>query len=67
MGLHANDISLLRELDTDTWLRVSTDFGDTAKVPTNRGSLQGDTLSPSIFAYFINLCLRLLDKAGVGY
>eukprot|EP00961_Rhodomonas_salina_P034189 460175-Rhodomonas_salina.1 len=44
-----------------------TDFGDTAKVPTNRGSQQGDTLSPSIFPYFINLCLCLLDKAGVGY
>eukprot|EP00961_Rhodomonas_salina_P301729 3940583-Rhodomonas_salina.7 len=66
MGLHPDDVSLLRELYTDTWLRVSTYFGDTAEVPTNRGSLQGDTLSPSILAYFINLCLCLLDKAGWG-
>eukprot|EP00961_Rhodomonas_salina_P212519 2870175-Rhodomonas_salina.1 len=67
MGMDERDIILVKELYSDTWLKISTEMGETACIPTTRGSPQGDMLSPSIFAFFMNLCLRLLDDARVGF
>eukprot|EP00961_Rhodomonas_salina_P142997 1924779-Rhodomonas_salina.1 len=56
MGMDERDIILVKELYSDTWLKISTEMGETARIPgpTTRGSPQGDTLSPSIFAFFMN-------------
>eukprot|EP00961_Rhodomonas_salina_P100767 1355827-Rhodomonas_salina.1 len=67
MGMDERDIILIKELYAYTWLKISTEMGETVRIPTTRGSPQGDTLSPSIFVFFMNLCLRLLDDAGVGF
>jgi len=67
LGMHRADIELIRGAQRGTWTKVSTAYGDTAKIPTTRGTPQGDTLSPSLFCFFINLCLRHLLDAGVGH
>ena len=67
MGMHPNDIEMIRGAQRGTWTSVATTYGNTARIPTSRGTPQGDTLSPSLFILFINLCLRHLAGAGVGH
>ena len=66
-GMHADDLKVLRQLQDNAHLQVATDFGSTCEIPITRGTLQGDTLSPTLFALFINVCLRGLARTGVGF
>ena len=56
-GMHDNDLTVLRRLQDEAHLQVATDFGSTCEIPITRGTPQGDTLSPTLFAMFINICL----------
>mmetsp|Transcript_61028 Transcript_61028/g.125832 ORF Transcript_61028/g.125832 Transcript_61028/m.125832 type:complete len:226 (-) Transcript_61028:1159-1836(-) len=60
-------VRLIRNAHTGAWIRVRTPFGETAKIQVSRGTPQGDALSPSLFIFFINLMLRHLSAAGVGF
>jgi len=66
-GMHPNDVEIIRRLQEHAQLQVVTDFGATCEVPITRGTPQGDTLSPTLFSLFINICLRGLAKTGVGF
>ena len=46
MGMSQEDVALIRDAHERTYTTVGTDYGNTAKVPTTRGTPQGDTLSP---------------------
>eukprot|EP00961_Rhodomonas_salina_P046899 629524-Rhodomonas_salina.3 len=67
LGMHRADVDLLRWCHRGAWVTVRTPFGETARVQVTRGSPQGDSLSPSLFVFFLNLCLRHLGTAGVGF
>jgi len=67
LGMHPDDVELIRRAHTGAWVKVRTPFGETAEVQVTRGTPQGDALSPSLFVFFINLCLRHLAGAGVGF
>ena len=41
--------------------------GATEPIPVNRGTIQGDTLSPFLFLIFIELLMRWLHSGGRGY
>jgi len=66
-GMHPDDITVIRRLQEGAQLRVVTDFGTTCDVPMSRGTPQGDTLSPTLFSLFLNVGLRGLARAGVGF
>ena len=57
MGMTTEDLTVLQRLQEEAHLQVATDFGDTAEIPLTRGTPQGDTLSPTLFAVCINVCL----------
>jgi hypothetical protein len=42
-------------------------FGQTKPIPIQRGTIQGDTLSPYLFIIFLEPLLRWLDQDHLGY
>jgi ribonuclease HI len=46
---------------------VLTPYGPTDPIPVNRGTIQGDTLSPFLFLTFMEPLLRWLHSGGRGY
>ena len=42
-------------------------FGQTQKIPIQRGTIQGDTLSPYLFIIFLEPLLRWLQSGKHGY
>ena len=42
-------------------------FGQTQKIPIQRGTIQGDTLSPYLFIIFLEPLLRWLQNGKLGY
>ena len=42
-------------------------FGKTKPIPIQRGSIQGNTLSPYLFLIFLEPLLRWLQKGKNGY
>eukprot|EP00961_Rhodomonas_salina_P298157 3937844-Rhodomonas_salina.1 len=60
------DVDLIESLYRSSPFRVTTTFGDTAKVLVTRGARQGDILSPLIFDIFIDVLLPLFSLSSVG-
>ena len=46
---------------------ASEHFGQTQKIPIQRGTIQGDTLSPYLFIIFLEPLLRWLQNGKFGY
>jgi hypothetical protein len=42
-------------------------FGQTKPVPIQRGTIQGDTLSPYLFIIFLEPLLRWIERGNLGY
>ena len=42
-------------------------FGQTQKIPIQRGTIQGDTLSPYLFIIFLKSLLRWLQRGKNGF
>ena len=60
-------IEVIADLYTGAKTRFTMASRETAEVKINRGTLQGDNLSPLLFIIFIEPLLRWLQSEGRGY
>jgi ribonuclease HI len=67
MGMSEPDMGIIRQAHAGAWVQVSTPFGSTATIQVTRGTPQGDCLSPLLFVFFINICLRKISATGKGF
>jgi hypothetical protein len=67
LGFPTDATEVVRNLYSAAETRVSIGHGDTAPIPIERGTLQGDTLSPLLFIIFLEPLLRWLHVGGRGY
>ena len=56
-----------RDLYTNATTKVKLFMGKTEATKMNRGTMQGDSLSPFLFLIFIEPLLRWLQSGGTGY
>ena len=67
LGFERQCISAVRSLYTGASTSILIDGHKTAPVHIDRGTLQGDSLSPLLFIIAIELMLRWLHTGGRGY
>jgi hypothetical protein len=67
LGLPDDLIRVVRDLYKQARTTVRTEHGHTAPIPIERGTVQGDTLSPALFIIFLEPLLRWLHAGGRGY
>ena len=67
LGFTVDAIQAIRDLYTDATTRVKLPYDETDAINIDRGSIQGDTLSPFLFLVFIEPLLRWLHSGGRGY
>jgi ribonuclease HI/exonuclease III len=64
LGIPQDAINVVRSVYANATTTIRTDWGDTAPFPTNRGVIQGDTLSPLLYNLATEPLLRWLDSNG---
>ena len=67
LGFPTDAIEVVKDLYTDANTTVHTPHGPTGAIPLDRGTIQGDSLSPFLFIMYIEPLLRWLDAKGKGY
>lgn len=67
MGFPLQAVQVVQKLYSGATTTITTSFGETDPVAVDRGTLQGDTLSPFLFLLFIEPLLRWLHNGGRGY
>lgn len=67
LGFPDDAIQVVRDLYRTAATRVDTRHGSTPSISVERGTLQGDTLSPLLFIIFLEPLLRWLQVGGRGY
>jgi hypothetical protein len=68
IGYPIDAISLIGNIYTDsTTSFLGTNFGTTQPINIQRGTIQGDTLSPYPFLIFLEPLLRWLQRDQLGY
>jgi ribonuclease HI len=67
LGFPADAIHIVKDLYTNATTRVRLPLGRSAAIKVDRGTIQGDTLSPFLFLVFIEPLLRWLHSGGRGY
>jgi hypothetical protein len=67
LGFPTDCIEVTRDLYTGAANRYQTPYGPTPPVQVDRGTMQGDTLSPFLFLLYIEPLLRWLNAGGRGY
>ena len=67
LGYPPSLITHVRQLYSSSATRFRTPHGDTTHRPVRRGTIQGDSLSPILFAIYIEPLLRWLHEGGRGY
>ena len=58
LGMPADAVAVVRNLYTGVTTRIQSSAGATDAIPVQRGTIQGDTLSPFLFLLFIEPLLR---------
>jgi hypothetical protein len=68
LGYPQDAINLIGNIYSNSSTRFyGTHFGKTKLVHIQRGTIQGDTLSPYIFIIFLEPLLRWLERRNLGY
>ena len=67
MGFPTDAIDVVKDLYTGATTQVKWGTGFTSPIPVDRGSLQGDSLSPFLFLLYIDPLLRWLQVGGREY
>lgn len=67
LGFPADALEAVRGLYTGAVTTFSTPLGDTEALAVDRGTIQGDGLSPLLFAIYLEPLLRWLHVGGRGY
>ena len=68
LGYPNDVIKLIRNIYSQfTTIFIGVHFGKTQFIPIQRGTIQGDTLSPYLFIIFLEPLLRWLQQENNGY
>ncbi|GLC61481.1 hypothetical protein PLESTB_001761100 [Pleodorina starrii] len=67
LGLPLDLIEVVRDLYSQARTCIRTEHGRTPDIHIERGTVQGDTLSPLLFIIFLEPLLRWLHVGGRGY
>ena len=67
LGMPPDAVAVVKDLYTDATTTIATTHGRTAPIRIQRGTVQGDTLSPFLFILFIEPLLRKLRAGARGY
>ena len=67
LGYPTDAVDAVKGLYTDATTSVKTAYGPTPPIPVQRGTIQGDSLSPFLFLLYIEPLLRWLQVGGRGY
>ncbi|KAJ9526649.1 hypothetical protein QJQ45_017586, partial [Haematococcus lacustris] len=67
LGFPTDATDAVKDLYTGATTRFKTPYGHTDPVPVNRGTIQGDSLSPFLFLIYIEPLLRWLQVGARGY
>jgi hypothetical protein len=68
LGYPQDAINLIGNIYSNSSTKYfGTHFGQTKPVHIQRGTIQGDTLSPYLFIIFLEPLLRWLERGNFGY
>ncbi|KAJ9521564.1 hypothetical protein QJQ45_008855 [Haematococcus lacustris] len=67
LGFPTDATDAVKDLYTGATTRFRTPYGPTDPVPVDRGTIQGDSLSPFLFLIYIEPLLRWLQVGARGY
>ncbi|KAJ9532318.1 hypothetical protein QJQ45_010383 [Haematococcus lacustris] len=67
LGFPTDATDAVKDLYTGATTRFKTPYGHTDPVPVNRGTIQGDSLSPFLFLIYIEPLLRWLQVGARGF
>ncbi|KAJ9516566.1 hypothetical protein QJQ45_015254, partial [Haematococcus lacustris] len=67
LGFPTDVTDAVKDLYTGATTRFRTPYGPTDPVPVDRGTIQGDSLSPFLFLIYIEPLLRWLQVGARGY
>ena len=67
LGYGTDAVEVVRDLYTGVTTRVRTPFCFTPNINVDRGTIQGDSLSPFLFILYLEPLLRWLTHGGREY
>ncbi len=67
LGFPTDAVEVVKDLYDGATTSYVTDYGPTAPINVERGTLQGDTLSPFLFLIYMEPLLRWLNVGGRGH
>ena len=67
LGFPTDATEVIKDLYTGATTAVHTPFGLTNPLSFDRGTIQGDSLSPFLFILYLEPLLRRLQHGGLGY
>ena len=67
LGFQPDCIEVIKDLYTNATTEFKLPYGNTPAIKVDRGTIQGDSLSPLLFLIFVEPLLRWLHSGGRGY
>jgi hypothetical protein len=67
LGFPTDAIEVVKDLYKEAHTSIKTPYGSTSPIPIERGTIQGDSLSPFLFVLYMEPLLRWLHAGERGY